>query len=119
MAENTVLLDFSRTRYRGLEVRVRPDMLTVDGWLEFWDEAEMAKRQNAFDELAWFIGRGVIADWNAERGGEPIPVSADRVRDIPAALARRIVSETLRLGGGEIDLPLDGQSPGGDTSEAG
>jgi len=51
----------------------------LDGWV---------KANTLKEEIAFIVDNGVIASWNLEKNGEPIPVAADA--PVPMGLWREI-----------------------------
>ena len=103
--ENTALLDFRNTRYKGAEVRVRADV-SIEEYRAFLDASD------GEGEWEWFRTH-VLVDWNVERKGEPVD-PADREK-IPGPLIRAIIRGWMRAYV-EIDLPLGDPSNSGESS---
>lgn len=107
LTENTILLDFSATRYAGAEVRIRPDAISLAAYLDGWTKATTLN-----EEVYFLVERGVIANWNLEQDGAPIPVAADA--PVPMGLWREICRAFMES---QIDVaaPLVPNSPAGDS----
>lgn len=111
LAENIVVLDFSGTRYDGLEVRVRPDALSLAKYVEYDQLTKFTER------LTWLQEAGALASWNLECKGQPVPLDAEGIDSLPPGLLKRI-SEGFDQAVVNVAGPLGMPSPDGSTSEA-
>lgn len=107
VAENTILLDFSQTRYAGVEVRIRPDAVSLRDYLEGWLKAATLE-----GEFRFLIEKGAIAEWNLERNGVAVPVRTEAIDDLPPGLAREIARAWMDAQV-EVKAPLAPPSPAG------
>lgn len=107
LAENTILLDFSATRYKGAEVRIRPDAVSLADYLDGWSATKTLK-----EEIAFIVDHGVIASWNLEKNGAPIPIEADA--PVPSGMWREICRVFIESQI-EVAAPLETTSPAGSS----
>lgn len=98
---NETVLDFSGTRYKGAEVRVRSDV-TIEEY------AGLISAEDGKAEWEWFQ-RHVLIGWNLKRGDEDIPLDAPRDK-LPAPMVKQIINAWLRAFV-DVDLPLAEPSP--------
>jgi len=108
LTENTVTLDFSKTRYKGLKVVLRPDAVSIADYLAYVELERYAERAE------WLREHGAIAEWNLERSGQPVALDAEGVASLSPGLARTICTE-FENAVVNVDAPLDPQSLSGDS----
>lgn len=103
---NTTVLDFTGTRYKGAEVRVRSDV-SIEEYLAFLESAD------ADSEWEWFRAN-VLIGWNLEKNGEALSMELPR-KSLPGPLIKKIINgwQTTFV---EIDLPLVEPSDSGESS---
>lgn len=93
----TAILDFSGTRYRGVEVVVRADV-SIGEYQAFLDATTLD------NEWTWFQ-RHALVSWNIEKEGVPMPISTP-ASGLPAPFIRRVL-RGWQTAFAEIDAPLD------------
>lgn len=100
-----VTLDFSKTRYAGAEVTLRPDV----PWSKY---LEFAGIKGLDDEVKWLQGNALVR-WNLEDAdGQPIPIDGD-LTDVPVAFRRALVGAFITAVGEPNLAPLGAPSTSG------
>lgn len=112
-SEDVIVLDFSETPYRGVEVRAMADVELGD-YLAFFDLLNSDRALDAYKIFA----ENMLMDWNLrDKSGEDIPPNMEGLRSIPLSLGRTILRAWLRAIS-ELPSPLEEASPSGGTSGA-
>lgn len=82
LSTNTVLLDFTGTRYAGAHVRARIDM-------PYSDVMAFNECPDLLAEWAWFRDNALV-EWDLQIKGADVPIGAD-VNDLPRTFVRQLI----------------------------